>query len=133
MAKSPAVESRLPRRAILGGLIGLPMAIAAPVQARSADHDLITAIDTAMGMSDEVGRMVGPSTEWWTDEDLCAFCDRQNALIEMACATPATTPEGLAAKARMVLDRHRGDGNAWNDELCMLTSLCRDLIGDPNA
>lgn len=123
MINSPTPHGR---RHILGGLLGLPLVAALPATASQADRELIDLVDAVMAASDELYTVA--IRENWDDARIDAASDRWRAMLGRAVALPATTREGRAAKARLILDQKRGIEDCYDAPLDMLTSLLHDLV-----
>ena len=120
------IDANSPRRDILGALFGIPAAAAIPAVAHIADLDLIATVDAAIALADEINTLA--PREGWSDERVDATSDRYGELVRAACAMPATTPLGRAAKARLVIDQNRGADDDFDESGDVLASLLQDIL-----
>ena len=128
----------------MGALLLLTAAEAGPAKAAELDGDLLSLCDEAMAIEGESDRLwqacrdvvsTRHSPAWAAYE---AHTDATQAhlhdLLRQAAATPARTPEGLRAKARIALavapcEAH-DDPDPWER---VTFSLCRDVLGRAGA
>lgn len=121
------------RRHILGALLGLPLVAVLPTPAAAThpDRELIDLVEATMAAGDELRTL--SVREMWDDITINAACDYWRDLHRRAVALPATTREGRAAKARLIIDDRRGDQDGYVPEHDALASLLHDLVTGAGA
>ncbi len=108
-----------------------------PVQVASRDADLMSACAEALAIDkhcdticDAVERLPFLHPQSLAVIDEChSLMPRFHAAVARAAALPATTPEGLQAKAGVVASYLRNDANSADIAL----SLARDLLGNAGS
>lgn len=138
------------RRAFLGHVAGTAaLGLACPAMAASAgaaalnpDADLIQACRTFDALEARIGNYFSDGVTPIADEDerdraMAPLHAQQQQLLDVICATQATTPEGIIARASTIvgwdpdLASDAVAGDPWDRRL--VAALLRDLVGGGKA
>ena len=122
--------------ALLAGVTGFLAASGAATAAARPDAELFRLCAEIDALEDKISSFTikGATLEEGQARDKLArpFADAQGALIAQLCDTPATTIEGIRARARTLL-KWAPD---WEDQkrsgyhYAMISALLRDLVGE---
>ncbi len=108
-----------------------------PVQVASRDADLMSACAEALAIDKRCDAICGAveHLSFFDPQSVAAMAEchslmpRFHAAVARAAALPATTPDGLRAKAGVVTFYLRNDANSADIAL----SLARDLLGNAGS
>ena len=115
----------------MGAMLLLTAAEAGSAKAAELDQELLTCCEAGRRLKSDAGALVAgissPGPIWDQHE---ALVDEYCAFFERAAEIPARTPEGLQAKAWIVLAQQDIDDGLALEVAC---SLARDVLGRVSA